>query len=59
MTSKVDVRDFGAVGDGHTDDTTAVQVAFDAASTYEPPRAVTFPTGVFRITRTIHVRRPR
>ncbi|HYD31865.1 MAG TPA: glycosyl hydrolase family 28-related protein [Azospirillaceae bacterium] len=45
----VSVRDFGAVGDGITDDTTAFQAALTASS------SVFVPTGVYRITNTITV----
>jgi parallel beta-helix repeat protein len=43
-----DVRDFGAAGDGITDDTIAIQKAVDSGF-----GAVTLPKGVYRITRTI------
>ena len=54
------VKDFGAIGDGRTDDTAAIQATFDAAfgssasphgdSTYLN-RPVYFPTGGYKITR--------
>lgn len=40
-----DVRDFGAVGDGATDDTVAIQAAIDAAGS----GLVTFPSGIFMV----------
>src|SRR5688572_15462564 len=43
------VRDFGAAGDGKSDDTDAIQRAVDAGG------AVEFPAGIFRLTRTIRV----
>jgi hypothetical protein len=43
------VRDFGATGDGKTDDTDAIQRAVDAGGVVE------FPAGIFRLTRTIRV----
>ena len=45
-----DVRDFGAVGDGKTDDTDAIQHAID-----EGIGRVEFPRGDFLITRTLLV----
>lgn len=47
-----DVRDFGAKGDGATDDTAAIQKAVDEATDGE----VRFPRGDYRITRTIEVK---
>ena len=46
----VNVRNFGAKGDGKSDDTTAVQAAVDAGS-----GMVYFPKGIYRITSTIKV----
>ena len=45
MLSIVDVRDYGAVGDGTTDDT----AAFEAANTAANGRTVFIPDGVFRL----------
>ncbi|MDA1016155.1 MAG: right-handed parallel beta-helix repeat-containing protein [Planctomycetota bacterium] len=42
------IRDFGAVGDGRTDDTSAIQHAIDSGD-----GVVEFPRGDFRITRTL------
>ena len=47
----IDVRDYGTVGDGSTDDTAAIQAAFDAA----PYKTVFFPSGIYKITSTIDV----
>ena len=44
----VSVKDFGATGDGATDDTTAIQNAIDYA--YENPVRVNFPAGVYLVT---------
>lgn len=43
----LNVKDFGAVGDGKTDDTEAIQAAVDAAE--NGPASVYFPPGVYRI----------
>lgn len=47
----VSVKDFGAVGDGITDDTAAIQLAFTYARTCTNP-AVYFPTGTYLVTST-------
>lgn len=44
------VEDFGAVGDGETDDTEAIQKALDSGA------AVFFPEGSYRITSTLKIR---
>ena len=49
LRQTVSVKDFGAVGDGTTDDTAAIQAALNAA--YQ----VFLPTGTFRITSTITI----
>lgn len=55
----INVLDYGAVGDGVTDDTSAIQSAFDAAAAARPANAeiyVEFPTGtVFLISSKISV----
>jgi hypothetical protein len=50
LRETVSVKDFGAVGDGTTDDTTAIQ---NALNTNSGNVAVYFPRGVYRITSTI------
>lgn len=44
----VSVRDFGAVGDGVTDDTAAIQAALDSANTQN--KALHFPSGTYLTT---------
>lgn len=45
----VNVKDYGAVGDGVTDDTTAIQAALDAN------KPIHIPTGTYKITTTLEV----
>ena len=45
------IKDFGAIGDGVTDDTAAIQRAVDAAL-----KPLHFPPGTYRITKTIEIR---
>ncbi len=44
----IDVRDFGAIGDGVADDTAAIQAALDTK-----PRSVFFPAGTYRCNLTL------
>jgi hypothetical protein len=57
LTSKVgdivSVKDFGAVGDGTTNDTTAVQTAITTAISLK--KAIFFPSGTYLITDTINL----
>lgn len=48
------VKDFGALGDGVNDDTSAIQKALDSAL-----RPVHFPAGTYRLTKTLDVRLDR
>lgn len=53
----VSVKDFGAVGDGVTDDTAAIQAASDAAHTGDTQNfTLYFPAGVYRTTATVNLR---
>lgn len=53
----VDVKDFGAVGDGVTDDTAAIQAAVTYALTLSPPASVFLP-GKHLVTSSILIDRP-
>jgi hypothetical protein len=50
----VSVKDFGAVGDGTTDDTVAIQNAINSS----PRNAVYFPRGVYKVTDTLAITTP-
>src|SRR5512146_1887530 len=58
ITEPFDVRRYGAVGDGTTDDTTAIQDAINAAAAYSRGGVVYFPatsTGAYRTTAALTV----
>jgi hypothetical protein len=60
INETVSVKDFGAVGDGVTDDTAAIQAAADAAHTNDVINfTLYFPAGTYRTTDTIDLRRVR
>jgi polygalacturonase len=50
------IKDFGAVGDGITDDTNAVQAAFDWAAENQKKLAPAGPDNTFRVTRPIKIK---
>ncbi len=50
-------RDFGARGDGTTDDTAALQAALDAVRPTDAAPVLFIPAGTYRITRTLEVKR--
>src|SRR5258708_33528468 len=57
----VNVRDFSAKGDGHTDDTAALQAAINAAGPntgafFWRTKIVYLPTGTYRVSRTLQRR---
>lgn len=49
------VKDFGAKGDGKTDDTQAIQQAIDAAKAYGKNAIAYLPAGTYKITRPLEV----
>lgn len=53
LAPHVDVKAYGATGDGSTDDTTAIQAALDAAETTGNP--IFFPFGTYMISATLKV----
>lgn len=50
----IDIRDFGAVGDGVSDDTAAIQAAIDAA---QVGSFIYFPNNIFKITASLSVKK--
>ncbi|HZM75986.1 MAG TPA: glycosyl hydrolase family 28 protein [Candidatus Limnocylindrales bacterium] len=50
------VRDFGATGNGSTNDTPAIQRAIDAAANAGGANIVQFPSGTYRSANSIHMR---
>lgn len=51
----VNVKDFGAVGDGVTDDSAAIQAAIDYAGTLSEPSVVYAPQGIYLLNSTLKV----
>ena len=52
-TGLLSVRDYGAKGDGVTDDTAAIQAAINAAATNS--KTISVPAGTYRITSTLYI----
>jgi hypothetical protein len=55
LQQTVSVKDFGAVGDGTTDDTTAIQAAINAVSAKTMKGVVYLPTGTYKITSALSI----
>ena len=55
LSAALNVRDFGATGDGETDDTAAIQKALTAAAVAKVTPAVRFPAGTYRVSRPLLV----
>jgi len=53
----VSVKDFGAVGNGSTDDTQAIQAAFDQAK-QASCTILLFPAGRYKLSDAIHLDNP-
>jgi hypothetical protein len=51
----ISVKDFGAVGNGSTDDAAAIQAAVDYASTFSEGARVCFPAGQYRVNSSVVV----
>jgi hypothetical protein len=56
LRESVSVKDFGAVGDGTTDDTVAIQNALNYVSTSTYRKALYVPAGLYKLTDTLVVR---
>ena len=52
----ISVKEFGAVGDGKADDTSAIQSAIDKASENKHGACVVLPAGAYRLTDTITIK---
>jgi len=55
LQDMVSVKDFGAVGDGVTDDTAAIQAAIDSRAVINAGGAVYFPNGNYVVSSTINL----
>ena len=53
----INVFDYGATGDGTTDDTAAIQAAITAAESNQQYRGVFFPVGTYKITDTLRIKK--
>lgn len=51
----INVKDYGAVGDGVEDDTVAIRAAIAAAQASDVCKLVFFPSGIYRITDTLNI----
>lgn len=56
FAADLNVKDFGAVGDGKADDTAAIQAALDKAGQTPRGASVTIPAGEYRVTKTLNVK---
>lgn len=54
LAQAVDVREFGAKGDGVTDDTSAIQLAVESGGVFESG-SVFFPKGIYRISAPVKI----
>ena len=58
LRERISVRDFGALGDGSSDDTAAIQRAIDEVAALGDGGELFFPLGRYVISDTLRVRRP-
>jgi hypothetical protein len=58
LSERVSVKDFGAVGDGSTDDTAAIQAGIDflAASEFNGAAVLHVPSGIYRTSATLNLK---
>ena len=54
LQESISVKDFGAVGDGVTDDTVAIQAAINATQN-NSPEVLYFPSGLYKVSSTITI----
>jgi hypothetical protein len=55
LPGMIDVKSFGALGNGTNDDTAAIQLALDADCNSTTPKAIYFPAGTYRIRSTLYL----
>ena len=55
LPGMIDVRSFGAIGNGANDDTDAIQRALDADCDAKVPKTVYFPPGTYRLRNTLYL----
>jgi hypothetical protein len=53
----INVFDYGATGNGSTDDTVAIQAAITAAESNQQYRGIFFPVGTYKITDTLRIKK--
>jgi hypothetical protein len=56
FAAEINVKDFGAVGDGKADDTAAIQAALDKAAETQRGGVAVLPAGEYRVTDTLKIK---